>query len=291
VEELGTAALYAGDLKSEGLKEKLHFLHQKAVQKAEAWKNCSSEKFVKELSEFDISQYEKMLAAFASKVRIIPEGAFLSIVRREDCVFEGAQGVLLDQYQGFFPNVTRSTTTTANAEILLAEAGKVGEVTRYGLLRAYGTRHGAGPFVTEAGLLVPPCDNSLGEWQGAFRLGWFDAVAARFALGHSKTDEIVLTNLDRLDGIKSLSVGIGYKGMSGRFYDPGSRQLKLISNYGESELRTRELFSAQPIYENMAGWNDQADLSQETYIKNIETLIGRPISALSRRNDSLKDYR
>ena len=64
-------------------------------------------------------------------------------------IFEGAQGVLLDEHFGFHPHTTWSTTTFANAQTLLSESGFEGRQTRLGVLRTYFTRHGPGPFVTE----------------------------------------------------------------------------------------------------------------------------------------------
>src|SRR5688572_30262606 len=122
-------------------------------------------------------------------------------------VFEGAQGVLLDETFGFHPHTTWSTTTFANADALLDEAGFDGPRVRLGVLRSYFTRHGAGPLVTEDESLrprLPEPHNDARGWQGAFRVGPFDAVAARYALNVvGGVDGLVLTHLDRwpaLDG-------------------------------------------------------------------------------------------
>lgn len=93
------------------------------------------------------------------------------------CVFEGAQGVLLDEWRGFHPYTTWSTTTFDNALQLCPEA------FRLGVVRTYTTRHGPGPLVTEDDALTcPEPHNGAGEWQGDFRLGHFDAVAHRYAI-------------------------------------------------------------------------------------------------------------
>lgn len=116
-------------------------------------------------------------------------------------LFEGAQGVLLDEWYGFHPHTTWSTTTTANAETLLAEWGIAGPVTRLGVLRTTHTRHGAGPLPgRDAGLEArcPEPHNGTGRWQGAFRVGHFDAVLARYALEVCPVDALALTHLDRL---------------------------------------------------------------------------------------------
>jgi adenylosuccinate synthase len=123
-------------------------------------------------------------------------------IREGTCIFEGAQGVLLDENFGFHPHTTWSTTTTANALALLDEAGFAGRRERLGVLRTYFTRHGAGPLVTEdqslRGRLFEPHNHAIG-WQGEFRVGAFDAVAARYALkATGGVDGIAMTHLDRL---------------------------------------------------------------------------------------------
>lgn len=120
-------------------------------------------------------------------------------------IFEGAQGVLLDEWRGFHPYTTWSTTTTANADALLAEANYTGQSTRIGLVRAYASRHGAGPFVTEEEWLtqaIPDLHNSLNPWQREFRVGVFDDVATRYALEVTGgVDYLAVSHLDKLSHI------------------------------------------------------------------------------------------
>ncbi len=133
---------------------------------------------------------------FAGRVRLV-DGAYLArLLHAGPAVFEGAQGVLLDEWHGFHPYTTWSTTTFANAETLLAEAGLT--ATRLGVTRCYLTRHGPGPLVTEDPTLeLPDPHNSRNEWQGAFRVGHFDAVALRYAIEVAGgVDGIALTHLD-----------------------------------------------------------------------------------------------
>ena len=293
VEELGEAALRAGDLSlsTEFLVEKVSHLVDRAQTEVVSWESASSAVYTNELRAFDVPKYVELLQGFAKRVRIIPEQAFLSLIRRERCVFEGAQGALLDQYEGYFPHCTRSTTTPKNALDLLNDAGSSQQVYRYGLLRAYSTRHGAGPFVTESDITVPLCDNSTGEWQGAFRHGWFDAVAARHALHFAAVDGVVLTNLDRLDGIGTLSVADSYRGMGTRFYDQRTESLRLVPHYDASVDRTNELFEALPQYQQLSGWYSEYDSAHEEYVRFLESEVKIPIVALSRRKDHQKIYR
>ncbi|WP_327089020.1 adenylosuccinate synthetase [Nonomuraea sp. NBC_01738] len=125
--------------------------------------------------------------AFGRRVRISGDVPLKGMV-----VFEGAQGVLLDETYGFPPFNTWSTTTFANALELSPSAA------RLGVLRTYTTRHGPGPLVTEDPTLeVPEPHNADGPWQGPFRRGHFDAVAHRYALEVcGGADALALTHLD-----------------------------------------------------------------------------------------------
>ncbi len=129
------------------------------------------------------------------------------LAERQLCrIFEGAQGVLLDAEHGFFPFVTPSRTSMVNADQLLA--GQL--ATKIGILRAYATRHGPGPLVSEnaplSEQLVEP-HNTTNPWQGPMRVGWFDAVATRYALQIvGRKTRIALTCLDRLVGLPTLRI-------------------------------------------------------------------------------------
>ncbi|MBB4920671.1 adenylosuccinate synthetase [Streptosporangium saharense] len=132
--------------------------------------------------------------AFAERVTLTGPGRLTALLREGPVVFEGAQGVLLDEWHGFHPYTTWSTTTFANALELLGGAGAV----RLGVLRSHTPRHGPGPLVTEDRALgVTELHNGTGPWQGAFRVGHFDAVAHRYALAVTGgADALALTHLD-----------------------------------------------------------------------------------------------
>lgn len=135
-------------------------------------------------------------------------------------IFEAAQGVLLDEWRGFHPHTTWSTTTTANAETLLAEAGYNGRITRLGLTRAYTTRHGAGPLPTEdADLIRALPDRRNGEhlWQQGFRVGWLDGVLLRYAADVAgRLDGLAVTCLDRLAALPEIRLCTAYTHPNGR---------------------------------------------------------------------------
>jgi adenylosuccinate synthase len=103
--------------------------------------------------------------AFAERVPLVDGGYLSRLLSAGPVVFEGAQGVLLDEWRGFHPYTTWSTTTFANAETLLAEAGET--AVRFGVVRCYLTRHGPAPFVTEDPTLeLPEPHNRRGTWAG-----------------------------------------------------------------------------------------------------------------------------
>jgi adenylosuccinate synthase len=130
--------------------------------------------------------------AFGETVRIVDASWTDSLLEKGPCVFEGAQGVLLDEWRGWHPHTTWSTTTFDNALELCPS------VQRLGVVRTYTTRHGAGPFVTEdPSLDLPESHNGLDRWQGTFRTGHFDAVAHRYAVEVAGgVDALAITHLD-----------------------------------------------------------------------------------------------
>ena len=139
-------------------------------------------------------------------------------------IFEGAQGILLDEWYGFHPYTTWSTTTFKNAEQLLAEQSYAAEVTRIGVMRAYATRHGPGPFVTEdaqLSLALPDAHNGHNLWQRQFRVGYLDLVATRYALDIAgSVDCLAVTHLDRLSQLPAWNVCDAYS-----FQEPAKETL------------------------------------------------------------------
>lgn len=127
-------------------------------------------------------------------------------------VFEGAQGVLLDETYGCPPHNTWANTTFDNAIEICRESDL--EPVKIGVLRTYATRHGAGPFLTQSPEVDFPDHNTENQWQGPFRQGYFDLEASRYAIRVcGGIDALALTCLDRVgtegwlyqDGIRVLS--------------------------------------------------------------------------------------
>jgi adenylosuccinate synthase len=190
----------------------------------------------------DVDSVVAAFRAFAERVSIVDGTALLRrAVRDGAVVFEGAQGVLLDEWYGFHPYTTWSTTTFGNAEELLAEAGATGY--RLGVLRTFTTRHGPGPLVTEdPTLALADPYNPTNPWQGRFRVGHFDAVAHRYALeAAGGVDGLALTHLDTAARHPELRLCAGYD--VGTRLAPGPP-----GDLDRQERLTRRLLAARPVY-------------------------------------------
>ncbi|MDT9593005.1 adenylosuccinate synthetase [Nocardioides zeae] len=191
------------------------------------------------------------LLEFAQAVAIVPDSAYLTAAAaRGSLVFEGSQGVLLDEWRGFHPHTTWSTVTPAPAQELLAAAG----LTRcevWGATRAYATRHGAGPFPSEAAALLgslPEPHNGTGEYQGDWRVGHLDLVLLRYAAEvcrrHGGLDRLAVSHLD----LAPAGVVDSYGPVA-----PGP-----FRDLAHQEGLTRMLASVVPVVEEYA--DDPADL-------------------------------
>ncbi|MFB4307994.1 adenylosuccinate synthetase [Actinomadura sp. GTD37] len=184
--------------------------------------------------------------AFGERVRIVGGDHLRGLLRAGTVVFEGAQGVLLDEWHGFHPYTTWSTTTFANAEALLDEAGA--SAARLGVLRAYATRHGPGPFVTEDPALtagLPDRHNGAGRWQGAFRVGHLDTVALRYAVDAAGgVDGLAVTHLDVAGARPDLRAC--------RAYDVDGERVERLAagppDLARQAALTRRLLRARPVY-------------------------------------------
>ncbi len=138
---------------------------------------------------------------FVRTIRVVGPGHLAAQADRGPLVFEGAQGVLLDEWRGFHPYTTWSTTVPRKAQRLLAAAG-LGRGYVLGVTRGYGTRHGVGPFPTEEpslhALLAEP-HNGYGTYQGSWRVGHLDLVALRYSVQMCReVDGIALGHLDQI---------------------------------------------------------------------------------------------
>lgn len=208
----------------------------------------------------------------AGQMTFVSENHLRLLAAEYNLVFEGAQGVLLDRQVGFCPHVTQSTTTTANALTLLDEIGYRQPITRIGVLRTYHTRHGAGPFPTEDSNLtatMPDLHNGTGKWQGIFRVGYFDAVLARYALAATNgVDGLALTHLDRIPLPGQLCTS--YRLSSGEELI----NMAVPTTREEQERVTKLVQSATPQYRTVS-------VDPDEYAKEIERELGVPIISRS----------
>ncbi|WP_343449594.1 adenylosuccinate synthetase [Micromonospora oryzae] len=223
--------------------------------------------------------------AFGDRVAIVDRSHLAGVLRAGTCVFEGAQGVLLDEWHGFHPYTTWSTTTFANAEGLLAEAGLAGTAERLGVLRVTTTRHGPGPLVTEdPALPLADAHNATNPWQGRFRFGHFDAVAHRYALDAAGgVDGLALTHLDLADRLFSGGVRSG-QGLPDRALPgPGLRICRRYDSTDRLEpgppgdldrqaALTARLLAARPVYDD----DPPAD-----WPAAVEEALGAPVTLTS----------
>lgn len=158
---------------------------------------------------------------FASRVKIVNSDYVATEILGRDgtVIFEGSQGILLDRWHGFHPYTTKVRTVPETAWSIMREGEYEGEVQGLGVLRAYYTRHGNGPFVTESKQLtkrLPDAANGDHPWQGNFRVGHFDAVAAKYAIevchGARGLDGLVITCADRIKSLREWSICPSYSG-------------------------------------------------------------------------------
>ncbi len=220
-------------------------------------------------------------------MKIVPGDHLQQLANESDSlIFEGAQGVLLDEWYGFHPYTTWSTTTSENALQLLSEIDHSAAVTKYGILRAYTTRHGPGPLVTEdaeLGLRIPELHNDTGRWMGAFRYGHLDLVAHKYALEATRgVDKLVVTGLDRANAWRYTKEYTLANAADAETYfslnEEGGVEAIKLGTQGDLEYQARltELLqTCSPRY-------DQSDTVGSSELVNvIEDTLGVPVGIAS----------
>ena len=202
-----------------------------------------------------------------------------AITNGKSVLFEGAQGSLLDLDHGTFPFVTSSNSSSLGMPAGCGVPAKL--VDKFiGVVKAYSTRVGAGPFPTEqdneTGRYIRDKGHEYGTTTGRpRRCGWFDAVAVSYAATIGAIDSIAMMHLDTLSGLNELKICRAYK-INGR------EKTFFPSN-------TEKLLQANAVYESLPGWDE--DLSEvsdfhdlpanaQNYICRIEELIRTPITVI-----------
>ena len=225
----------------------------------------------------EFTEYKVMVQQHISDTSLLVSNA---IKENKSILFEGAQGTLLDIDHGTYPFVTSSNTSAANA----ATGSGIGPLNLdrvVGVTKAYISRVGSGPFITEQ-------ENEIGDYlieKGAEfgvvtgrrrRCGWLDLISLKYSVRVNSLSELFITKLDVLSGLEEIQLGVGYK------YND-----EILTDYPYDQ---KVAYEAEPIYETMQGWDEDItsidkfeDLpsNAQKYIKAIEDFIGVPITFIS----------
>ncbi|MBM7056683.1 MULTISPECIES: adenylosuccinate synthase [Streptomyces] len=224
----------------------------------------------------DMLQYAEQIKPFVADTTLILNDA---IDEGKVVLFEGGQGTLLDVDHGTYPFVT-SSNPTAGGACTGAGVGPTKISRVIGILKAYTTRVGAGPFPTELHDEDGEALRRIGGERGVTtgrdrRCGWFDAPIARYATRVNGLTDFFLTKLDVLTGWEQIPVCVAYE-------IDGKRVEELPYNQ-------TDFHHAKPIYENLPGWSeditkaktfDDLPKNAKAYVKALEEMSGAPISAI-----------
>ena len=222
--------------------------------------------------------------AMADRVKplVFDTVAYLDELRRTGArlMFEGAQGALLDIDHGTYPYVTSSNTAAGGA----ASGSGLGPANFdyvLGVVKAYATRVGGGPFPTElfdeTGERLARIGVEFGSTTGRpRRCGWFDAVTVRRAVINSSITGLCVTKLDVLDGLPSVKVCTGYR-LDGKVH---AHPPLIVDRYADVE----------PVYEEFPGWSEstlgarslnQLPATAQNYLRRLESIVGVPVDMVS----------
>ena len=246
-----------------------------------------------ELPELDRAALLQSLLEIAPKVLAYAQPAWrlLDDLNRQGrrILFEGAQGALLDVDHGTYPYVTSSNVVAGQAAAG-SGMGPRGPGFVLGIVKAYTTRVGEGPFPTELNDEIGRHLSVVGKEVGVNtgrqrRCGWFDAVLVRQSVAINGIEGIALTKLDILDGLEQLKICVGYR-LNGAVID-----------YLPAGLKAQA--GVEPVYEEIEGWSETTqgarswrDLPANAikYVRRLEELIGAPVALLStspQRDDTI----
>ncbi|HMK49951.1 MAG TPA: adenylosuccinate synthase [Thermodesulfovibrionales bacterium] len=244
------------------------------------------------VSGFSVDEIHDEYTGYAEKLRehiadtdIIINDA---VSRRQNILLEGAQGTLLDIDHGTYPYVTSSNATAGGACTGLG-IGPTSISRVLGVVKAYTTRVGAGPFPTEIKDEFGDAIREKGGEYGATtgrprRCGWLDMVILRHSARINGLTGIAITKLDILDGLDSIKICTSYK-HNGKVYNEFPKELNIFQE-------------CEPVYEEMEGWKestlgatslDALPGAARSYIKKIEDMLGVEVQMIStgQRRDEL----
>lgn len=225
-------------------------------------------------------QYLELGARLAPQLRDTTLTLHDAVARGDRILFEGAQGSLLDIDHGTFPFVTSSTCMAAG---VAAGAGVRPTAIRsyIGVIKAYSTRVGSGPFPTEqdnaTGNLIRERGHEYGTTTGRpRRCGWFDAFATKYSVDLCGITQLAIMHLDTLGTLPEVKVCTGYlhRGQPLKIFSPDIKVLNEV----------------EPVYESLAGWpgdmsgvksHDDLPAAARTYLDRLEELLCVPITLVS----------
>jgi len=279
-EKIARAGFRLGELRDvETLTNRVmeYFVQNKAIFEALVIALPSREELLAELNTYA----EKLVPFLANTTQM----AWKMMDEGKKILLEGAQGTMLDIDHGTYPYVTSSSTISAGACTGLGVNPKdIGKVT--GIVKAYCTRVGNGPFPTEdhgeIGERLRKAGHEFGTTTGRpRRCGWFDAVACRYASRLNGCDDLSIMKLDVLDGFDEIQVCVGYE-VNGEVID----YLPL------------DLDNVKPVYKTFPGWDktegvrrfEDLPVTAQEYLRAIEELTQTKIGMISTspdRNDTI----
>ncbi|WP_428383281.1 adenylosuccinate synthase [Nevskia ramosa] len=225
----------------------------------------------------DLLRYAEIIRPMVADVT---ELLRLQLAKGDNVLFEGAQGALLDIDHGTYPYVTSSNTTAGGA----ATGSGVGPRNLdyvLGIVKAYATRVGSGPFPTELddeiGQLIREKGKEFGTVTGRpRRCGWFDAVAARRSIFNNSVSGLCVTKLDVLDGMETVRICTGYTA--------NGKAIETLPIGAEGFI------DVKPVYEDLPGWSettygitsyDALPANARAYLKRMEEVSGAEVAIIS----------
>ncbi len=250
-----------------------------------AYKNRLLAAMLPDFEPFDASEVADQYLGLAERMRpyVRDTTAYLheALAAGKRLMFEGAQGSLLDIDHGSYPYVTSSNSSAAGI------AAGCGVPTRHidrwiGIVKAYTTRVGGGPFPTELDDAIGERIRRVGREYGTVtgrprRCGWFDAVAARYSARISGSTELAVMLLDVLSGLEEVKVAVAYEDSQGR----------RIENF---PAHLDDLALCRPVFETLPGWDDDLTATREwsdlpararAYVEFLERQVGVPVKIVS----------
>jgi adenylosuccinate synthase len=255
------------------------------LERIVAFKNRLLTAMLPAFDPFDATAVADEYLGYAGRLRPFVRDTTLwlhaAIARGKRLMFEGAQGSLLDVDHGSYPYVTSSNSSAAG--IAAGSGVPTRHIDRWiGIVKAYTTRVGGGPFPTELDNEIGERIRRIGREYGTVtgrprRCGWFDAVAARYSARISGSTEIAVMLLDVLSGLKELKVAVGYEDEQGHAFAEMPGQLA-------------DLERCRPVYHTLPGWPDDLTKVRDwshlpaaarQYVQFLAQQIGVPVSIVS----------